>query len=118
MSVEAPPPSIVLPLAQWVPGIWPAFIALANEGLVHGGATVITSWWRSPSDNRRVGGSPTSQHLMGLAFDAAGPSGSLLAAALRAVGFVAVEEGSHVHAQAYPAGTLDPALAALGLREV
>ncbi len=29
----------------------------------------ITSWWRSPWHNKKVGGSPTSLHLIGWAFD-------------------------------------------------
>jgi hypothetical protein len=115
VSFQPPPPAISNPLAGWIPGIWPIFVSLANRGLSNGGATTVTSWWRSSGDNARVGGEPESQHLLGLAFDAVGPNPLTLAAALRAVGFVVVEEPSHIHAQAYRAGTLGPVLRALGL---
>lgn len=115
MSILPPPPSVANPLAGWIPGIWPVFVSLANRGLINGGATGVTSWWRSPADNERVQGQPQSQHLLGLALDVVGPNPSVLAGALRSVGFVVVQEGSHVHAQAFRAGTLGPLFGALGL---
>jgi D-alanyl-D-alanine dipeptidase len=79
---------------------------------------VITSWWRSPADNMRVGGVANSRHLTGQAVDVAirpsadagvftrgvfGVFGSPLDATLAAfwrqfgASFQAVIESDHVH---------------------
>lgn len=118
MSLAPPPLAISSQIGFWIPGIWQVFVAAANRGLAEGGATQVTSWWRSPEENRRVGGNEESQHLLGLAFDAAAPSLPLLAGALRSVGFVVVEERQHIHVQAYQAGVLGRAgfFRALGIR--
>ena len=70
-----------------------------------------TSWWRGIEENRRVGGDPFSQHLVGLAVDVAlvqntarGRS-ALIASAARA-GLRGVDERDHVHLQLWPAGQL------------
>ena len=117
MSLSPPPLAIASQIAVWIPGIWPVFVAAANRGLSEGRANQVTSWWRSPEENRRVGGNEESQHLLGLAFDASAPSLPLLAQALRDAGFRVVEERSHIHAQAYQAGVLGRAgfFRALGL---
>ena len=117
MSVSPPPLAIASQIALWIPGIWPVFVAAANQGLAEGRATSVTSWWRSPEENRRVGGNAESQHLLALAFDATAASPQLLAQALRSAGFRVVEERTHVHAQAYQAGVLGRAgfFRALGL---
>ena len=63
----------------------------------------VTSTWRSPERNRRVGGVPNSWHLSGRAIDIArAPSVShaVLAAAMRREGFTLMEsldEGDHSH---------------------
>lgn len=63
----------------------------------------VTSTYRSPSHNRRVGGMPNSYHLSGRAIDIArrpGVSHWQIAAALRAAGYNLLEsldEGDHSH---------------------
>lgn len=66
----------------------------------------LSSWYRAPSHNRSVGGHPDSQHLLGLAVDVVGSRWAMeaFAAAARSQGLVAVEEGTHVHVQLFPAG--------------
>ena len=87
------------------PGIWAAFIGAANAGLLRGSR--VTSWWRSPTSNRRVGGDPDSQHLVGLAFDAVHPDQTALSQSLSSQGFiVSASGGGAVHAQALRAGVL------------
>jgi len=68
----------------------------------------VTSWFRTAEQNRSEGGSPESQHLFGLAWDLVAPPGSMqhLAEHMRAQGLIAVNEGDHVHVQAFPAGSL------------
>ncbi len=112
-----PPPWIVWSMGRIAPGIWPAFIAAANAGLLPG--SVVTSWWRTPTKNREVGGAATSQHLVGLAFDALHRDPAALSASLSGQGFlVSASERGAVHAQVYPAGLLSQfrVLEGLGLR--
>jgi uncharacterized protein YcbK (DUF882 family) len=68
----------------------------------------FSSWWRSKQRNAQVGGAITSQHLLGLAVDLvpAGGSRSELLRRLRAAGLVALDEGDHVHVQAFSAGVV------------
>lgn len=122
MSVTVPPSGIWRPLGLWIPGLWSAFYDRANAALRAAPGASITSWWRSSSDNRRVGGSTRSQHLLGLALDLVpGRSGLSMAgleARVRRVGFgFTLNEGDHVHVQLYKAGVLDAAgvFRALGL---
>jgi hypothetical protein len=70
--------------------------------------TSLTSWWRDPISNQRVGGHPQSQHRLALAMDFAAPDAGRLVAALRRSGLVVIDEGDHVHVQLYPAGALPP----------
>lgn len=72
----------------------------------------ISSWWRTRAHNAEVGGAPNSQHLLGTAVDLVPADGDMeglaaFARTLPGVGFV-LNEGTHVHVQAYPAGTLPP----------
>jgi len=92
-------------LNAWVPTIFD-FVSRARV-LPHRGMTV-TSWWRSPRANRVAGGARESQHIFALALDLAGTRDQRreIMSAARRVGLVAVDEGSHVHVQAFPAGAL------------
>jgi len=69
----------------------------------------VTSWYRTPQHNLAVGGSSRSQHLLGMAADFVFPSAYAAQAisALRAQGFTVIDEGDHIHVQAWPAGQLD-----------
>lgn len=98
-----------IPPAAWLASAWfPLIVRFYWRALrvfwSFRGLTV-TSWWRSPQANRDVGGDPESQHLFGLAWDIAPASTSLVREA-RAAGLTAVDEGSHVHMQLFPAGAL------------
>jgi len=73
----------------------------------------LTSWYRDEISNRRVGGAEFSQHRLALATDGVGLDDDQVAAAvpfLRSVGLVAVDEGSHLHIQRFPARTLPPSV--------
>jgi len=113
------------------PGIWQLWVGAAEFALsqidAEGfGNTTVTSWFRSPSDNRRVRGDPDSQHLVGLALDVVPARGisrtSLNEAAqrFREAGFVAIPKDDHVHVQTFPAGVLRQVgiLDALGLPQI
>ncbi len=101
-----PPISLVVAWGTSFPGFWPAFVGAVNRGARAGGATAVTSWWRSDEDNARVGGDPRSQHRWGVAVDLIGPDHGRLAEALRLEGFHVLQERTHVHAQAFPVGSL------------
>ena len=47
----------------------PAAVDLAQHLRDLYGPIRISSWYRSPDHNERVGGIPTSKHLLGMAFD-------------------------------------------------
>lgn len=70
--------------------------------------TRVTSWFRTPAQNRKVGGAFDSQHLAGLAVDFVVPDEELLRviSGFRVVGLTAVSEVDHLHVQAHPAGFL------------
>lgn len=112
-----PPTNLVQFWERILPGFWDIWLRAADLALGEidagaGGDTVITSWWRSPLENRRVGGSPDSQHLVGLAFDVVPGKGSFQLAVNEASqrftesGFVTVPESTHLHVQTFPAGLL------------
>ena len=59
----------------------------------------VTSWWRSPSKNKRVGGKANSKHLFGWAFDVT-PNNPATIDKLRSIGFTKIiPEPDHVHVQ-------------------
>lgn len=104
MSVVIPPQSIFFRVEQMAPGVYRAFITrLISAASVTPFTVTVTSWWRGPSENLHAGGSPDSQHLIGLGIDLA-PSSGQLVANLTNSGLIAIDEGDHVHVQAWPAG--------------
>lgn len=84
------------------PGFWRAWVQVVSRALVPG--VSISSWYRSPEDNTRVGGARLSQHLLGIALDfpKTNPNRQV-AAALQRSGFQIITEGDHWHAQLPPA---------------
>jgi len=116
-----PPPFPTLKFFdRLLPGIWQQWGAAVEGALVeidHGnvGETILTSWFRSPLENRRVGGHPDSQHLVGLAFDVVPGKGSSALAINEAAqifqrfGFSVEPAEKHVHVQTFPPNILRPA---------
>jgi len=66
----------------------------------------FTSWYRTDSDNRTVGGNPDSQHLYGFAIDVVPRNLQLVEQVANALGLITVMEFDHLHIQILPAGTL------------
>lgn len=114
----APPPlHIVRFWEQILPGFWSRWISAAESALREidddtAGETIITSWWRSPFENQRVGGNKDSQHLVGLALDVVPGKPSFKLAVSEAssrfmeAGFITVPSERHLHIQTFPAGLL------------
>ncbi len=114
----APPPRhIVAFFERIIPGFWGRWLSAATWALREidadiGGETIITSWYRSPSQNRQVEGDPDSQHLVGLALDVVPGKPSLALAIQEAdarfaeAGFFPVPAQTHLHIQTFPAGLL------------
>lgn len=114
-----PPYSIASTVERWSPGVYVRFWTGLVEALRYEPVRV-SSYWRDPARNRAVGGSPDSQHLLGLGVDLVFPSPEQArrgASAVRSRGLIAVHEGDHVHVQAWPAGVARASglLRALGL---
>lgn len=67
-----------------------------------------TSWYRDRINNERVGGDPRSQHLLAWAVDGVVQATDLnsFVQAASQLGFTVVDEGDHVHLQAFPAGVI------------
>lgn len=117
VRAKPPPRTTFSFFDRLIPGIWQQWAGAAQFALeqidAEGfGETTITSWFRSPFDNRRVGGDPDSQHLVGLAIDVTPGKGTSrlaineAAQIFQAAGFIAVPEEIHVHVQTFPAGIL------------
>jgi len=112
-----PPIDTVRFFERLIPGLWLKWITAADHALREidddaGGDTIITSWFRSPAENRRVGGDPDSQHLVGLALDIVPGKPSIQLAVAEAssrfaeAGFLVVPTSTHLHVQTFPAGLL------------
>jgi len=117
----APPPQPTLVFFDRLfPGIWTQWAAAAVAALQEVdaggvGETILTSWFRSPLENRRAGGHPDSQHLVGLAFDLVPGKGASVLAINEAAqifarqGFSVVPASTHLHVQTFPPDILRPA---------
>jgi hypothetical protein len=112
-----PPRHIVAFFEGIIPGFWGRWLSAATWALREidadvGGETVITSWYRSPSQNVAASGAEDSQHLFGLALDVVPGKGSLqlaineAAGRFREAGFVVAPAPRHLHVQTFPAGLL------------
>ena len=71
----------------------------ANWWLGRRSEFTVTSWYRDPATNARVGGNARSWHLIGAAIDLVVPDEQKRALlwAARLAGLQAVDEGDHVH---------------------
>lgn len=97
-----PPRALVASIARASPQFWSQFtrgIDAATRG-VNG---TFVNWYRSAEHNTRAGGAASSQHRFGTAVDLVVPSGARfsVANALRRQGFTVVDEGDHLHVQAF-----------------
>jgi len=108
VALEQPPRQIWEPIERLVPGIFPFFIDAIVQGA--GLEAQLSSWWRSRGSNARVGGNSESQHLVALAVDLVVPDPARVVDKMNRLGLFAVDEGSHVHVQLLPAGTVAPLL--------
>lgn len=97
-----PPRSVMEHVERKAPGFWRAWVTVVSNALVPG--VSISSWYRTPDDNARVGGKPHSQHLLGIALDfpLTNPNRQV-AAQLQRAGFQIIREHDHWHAQLPPA---------------
>ena len=117
MALERPPNQIVYAVERQAPGIYAGFfgaLAAAHQGI----PVSATSYWRSSTKNESVGGASASQHLIGTAIDLTYPNYQARQAAIsrmRAQRLIVVDEGDHVHVQAWSAGTAAPLIRWLGL---
>ncbi len=117
MPLVQPPPELVVAVERLAPGVYRAFASRVNTAL-RGMNLTFVNWYRSPEHNRRVGGAPGSQHQIATAVDLVFPTSTraLALKRLKAQGLIAVDEGDHVHVQAYPANTALKIMRALGFR--
>ena len=111
--MTSPPAQLVSQIDRLAPGFWSAWSRAVSTA--YGRAPFqVTSWWRSRAYNAEVGGAEASQHLLGVAFDVV-PATRAVQSALAAVGFITVNEGDHIHAQPWPAGSASGLLRYLGI---
>ncbi len=108
---QFPPASIAWITEAWAPGIYTWFwdALIRGVGPVWGPGDEVSSYWRDPGHNFSVGGSQDSQHLVALGIDLTFTRVDSKQAALRgatAQGLVAVDEGTHLHLQAFPRGII------------
>ena len=104
--VELPPLEVALRVHRQFPWIYHWFYGGLAAAMRHYGLE-LTSLYRTPERNALVGGSPDSQHLVGLAADLVRQDGVVGALdGLRRLGFQVVPYSDHLHVQALPAGEL------------
>lgn len=103
MALIAPPNDIVIAnFANLVDFLQRASLALQAIG----GPYRVTSWYRDPRVNVKVGGEPFSQHLIGTALDIVPDDGDRahLVEHAQDAGIIGIDEGTHVHLQLFAAG--------------
>ena len=104
---EFPPYHVVWHTHRILPGVYHWFYGgLADVMDYFDGHLEVTSLYRDPQKNAEVGGSPDSQHLVGLAADLHSDRSEEIARVLHAFGFTVVPYAGHVHVQALPPGML------------
>lgn len=108
-----PPMTVIRAVERFAPGFWGQWSGAVAAAWRSAPGMRVTSWWRDPRHNREVGGSDSSQHLLGVAFDVV-PVTSGNYYALQRAGFRVVNEGDHLHAQPWPPGSARPILRTLG----
>ncbi len=104
MSLVSPPYRTAWAVNHWAPGFWHDFYRELDAAVRASGPVTATSWWRSPTHNAEVGGHRDSQHLIGTAVDLVTEEPGQLARELARFGWTTVNEGDHLHVQAWPAG--------------
>lgn len=106
-NVQPPPRDLVARLEAKYPGFFRR-IAQAFDFTLEGLDVTVVNWFRDREHNAAVGGAVGSQHRWACAFDLVVPREQWTEAArrLRAAGFFVLDEGDHLHAQAFPAGAL------------
>ena len=97
------------PPPRWTPQIV-AFVDRVESAWQSSGRELrredVTSWYRDPHTNARVGGMAGSQHQWGLALDVLpNKRGRAFAAAAGAAGLIVINEGDHFHLQRFAGGT-------------
>jgi len=105
VALRTPPAALVSAVESVIPGIYRAFLERLFAGVRGHSGLLATSWWRSATDNRAVGGHPRSQHLLGLAVDLQALDPRLLLMDLNSQGLTVIDEGDHLHVQTFPSGT-------------
>lgn len=113
--MATPPREIWQPIESIAPGIYNYFFRAVEAGLSESRSVALSSWWRSRSENSRVGGDASSQHLVGFAADLVVDDPAAVVDRMISVGLTAVDEGDHVHVQLLPAGVVIPLLLWLGV---
>ena len=117
--VEAPTPAVFSVVERFIPDGTRTFVVKVVEAARQTPDPLrVTSWFRAPDRNARVGGSPESQHLLGLGLDiVVKGDAEEFVQTLESLGLFAVDEQNHVHVQLLPAGAArsQGLLAALGL---
>lgn len=98
-----PPLALVQSIEARAPGFFRRFAGALDSALEDVEVTA-TSWFRSATRNAAVGGAVASQHRWGCAVDLVLAPGDKPRAVqrLKAAGFWVVDEGDHVHVQAFP----------------
>ena len=106
-NVLAPPRELIASMELHYPGFFRK-LAVALDAALEGVDVTVVNWFRTAEHNAAVGGQVNSQHRWACAFDLVVPLAQRAQAKtrLQAAGFWVLDEGDHLHAQAFPAGAL------------